>query len=95
MAKKRRRLFTVRTPLGYRVFLDRNRRRQIVRFKHPAMAGRDKDVRTCLESPAVVRESAKEPEVHMYYAPAGGDERFVVTAYLAKNIKKGKLLWPS
>jgi hypothetical protein len=107
MAKKRRRLFTVQTPLGYRVFIDRDRWRQILRNKHPAMTGREKEVRICLQQPTVVRESAKEPDVHMYYvtaenghlcvvvAPAGTDERFVVTTYFTKNIKKGKELWIS
>lgn len=106
MAKKRR-VFTVVTPLGYRVFLDRDRWRQIVRHKHPALAGHEKEVRACLEAPAVVRASAKEAEVHMYYAPAGEvnlcvvaapageDERFVVTAYFTTNVKKGKVLWTS
>ena len=28
-------------------------------------------------------------------APADEDERFVVTAYFTKNIKKGKELWTS
>ncbi len=105
MAGKRRRIFTVQTPLGYRVFLDRDRWRQIVRNKHPALAGREKDVRVCLETPTLVRESAKEAEVHLYYAlagdvhlcvvaaPAGDEERFVVTAYFTRNIKKGKELW--
>ena len=107
MAKKRRRLFTIQTPLGYRVFLDRNRWRQILRTKHPALAGRENEVRACLECPTVVRESAKEADVHLYYvaaedvhlcvvvAPADGDERFVVTTYFTKNIKKGKELWTS
>ena len=35
----RRRIFTVQTPLGDRVFLTRDRWRQIIRFKHPALAG--------------------------------------------------------
>jgi hypothetical protein len=107
MAKRRRRIFTVQTPLGYPVFLGRDRWRQIVRTKHPALAGHEKAVRACLESPLFVRASAKEPEVHMYYvssqdvhlcvvvAPADEVERFVVTAYFTKNIKKGKNLWTS
>jgi hypothetical protein len=53
----------------------------------------------------MVRESAKEPDVHLYYvaaadrylcvvvAPADEHEYFVVTTYLTKNIKKGKELW--
>ncbi|MGA7502468.1 MAG: hypothetical protein WBX00_37705 [Isosphaeraceae bacterium] len=103
----RRRIFTVQTPLGHRVFLARDRWRQIVRFKHPALAGRQSDVRACLASTLLVRESAKEPDVHMYYAlaenvhlcvvtaPAGEDERFVVTAYFTRNIKSGRELWKS
>jgi len=103
----KRRLFTVATPLGYRVFLTRDRWRQIVRYKHPALAGREQEVRTCLESPTLIRASAKEADVHLYYvsseeahlcvvtAPADEDERFVVSAYFTKNIKKGTELWTS
>jgi hypothetical protein len=55
--------------------------------------------------PSLVRESAKNPDVHLYYnerkeeylcvvaTPAEGDDRFVVTAYFATSIKKGKELW--
>lgn len=104
---KQRCLFRVQTPLGDHVFLSRDRWRQIVRYKHPALAGREKEVRACLASPAVIRESAQDVNVHLYYAPAGEvqlcvvtapagrEERFVVTAYLTKNIKQGRLLWTS
>jgi len=107
MARGGRRIFTVQTPLGHRVFLARVRWRQIIRFKHPALAGRESDVRACLATPSLVRESAKEPDVHLYYAiakpvhlcvgtaPAGEDDRFVVTAYFTKNIKPGNELWKS
>ena len=103
----KRRIFSVETPLGYRVILTRDRWRQIIRQKHPALAGHEKEVRACLESPAIIRESTKEPDVHMYYvsaddvflcvvaAPADENERFVVTAYFTKNIKKGNDLWTS
>ena len=107
MGRKRRRVFTVQTALGYRVVLERDRWRQIVQRKHPALAGRERDVRACLESPALVRESATDPDVHMYYkaagtfhlcvvtAPSTADEHFVVTAYLTRKIKQGKVLWKS
>jgi hypothetical protein len=104
---RRRRIFTVQTPLGHRVFLSRDRWRQLIRFKHPALAGRESELRSCLSSPILVRESAKEPDVHLYDAPAKSlffcvvtapadeEERFVVTAYLTKNIKPGTELWKS
>ena len=62
MAKRRRRIFSVKTPVGYRVFLERDRWRLIARNKHPALAGHDQAVRTCLESPAPVRASTTESE---------------------------------
>jgi hypothetical protein len=74
-----------------------------MKYKHPALAGHESALRACLKTPKVVRESAKQPDVHMYpsgpvhlcvvVAPADGDERFVVTAYFTKNMKKGKELW--
>jgi hypothetical protein len=102
MAKKQ--LFCAQSPLGYRVCLSRDRWRQIVRFKHPALKGCEKQVRKCLEDPALIRESAKEQDVHLDYhetddsylcvvvAP-GETDRFVVTAYFTKNIKKGTERW--
>jgi hypothetical protein len=101
----RRVIFAVSTPLGYRVVLTRNRWREIVRYKHPALAAYQEQVRRCVEEPEVVRASTKDPEVHMYYATAErgyvcvvvgyGDpsERLVVTAYFTKTIKRGDELW--
>ena len=100
-------VFAVRSPLGYRVRLTRNRWREIVRYKHPALAGSEQAVRRCVETPMVVRESAKNSDVHLYHtragqvylcvvvAPADGQDRFVVTAYFTRNIKKGRELWTS
>jgi hypothetical protein len=100
-----RHLFRVKTPLGYFVTLSRDRWRQITRYKHRAVAGKEKAVRTCLQSPSIIRASAKDPSVHLNYLPAGdvhlcvvvapvdGDERFVVTAYFTRNIKAGVELW--
>jgi hypothetical protein len=104
MARKKR-IFTATTPLGHRVVLTRDRWREIVRFKHPALAGQERAVRDCLCDPVVIRASAKEAEVHLYYRSVeegyvcvvvGGDDpkaRFVVTAYFTKSIKKGVHLW--
>jgi hypothetical protein len=104
---RKRRLFIISTPLGYRVFLERDRWRQIIRHKHPALAGRENAVKNCLTSPSMIRESATDETVHMYYspikdvhlcvvvAPATESDYFVVTAYYTSNIKKGKELWKS
>lgn len=98
-------LFAERTPLGYRVVLTRDRWREIVRFKHPSLAGHEAEVRECLRDPELIRESVKDPDVHLCYramartylcvVTAGGEtgDRFVVTAYFTKNIKKGTELW--
>jgi hypothetical protein len=104
MARKRR-VFTARTPLGHQVVLTRDRWREIVRFKHPALAGQERAVRDCLRDPEVIRASAKDAGVHLYYrrfeerhvcVVVGGDDpngRLVVTAYFTASIKKGADLW--
>jgi hypothetical protein len=101
----RKRLFAVTTPLGYRVVLTRNRWREIIRFKHPALAGHEDKVRDCLRAPDLIRASIKDANVHLYYRDieqgyvcvvTGGEEtkdRFVVTAYFTHAIKKGRELW--
>jgi hypothetical protein len=103
MAK--RTILDVATPLGYRVVLTRDRWREIVRFKHPAVARFGPKLRECLKEPDVIRASAKDTDVHVYYlrvgttylcvvcAPTNGDRYFVVTAYLTKRLKQGDELW--
>jgi hypothetical protein len=103
MAK--RLLFRVTTPLGYRVQLTRDRWREILRFKHPALKGHEKDVEECLADPDIVRSSLKDPDVHIYYrvSPKGyvcavvsgvdNQDRFVITAYFTKKPKQGNELW--
>jgi hypothetical protein len=103
VAKKR--LLAAVTPLGHRVVLTRDRWREIVRFKHPALAGYEEEVRACLCDPEVVRASAKDADVHLYYRTTtgrylcvvvGGEDlqaRFVITAYFTDGLKKGRELW--
>lgn len=103
MAK--RQLFAVTTPLGHRVVLTRDRWREIVRYKHPALAGHDGDVQDCLSDPDMIRASAKDPDTHLYYRTVnrgvlcvvvGGEDpqhRFVITAYFTQSPKKGHDLW--
>jgi hypothetical protein len=62
MAK--RTILDVTTPLRYRVVLTRDRWREIVRFKHPAVAKYEDRIRKCLQEPDVIRASAKDSGVH-------------------------------
>lgn len=102
---RKRLLFVETTPLGHRVSLARDRWREIVRFKHPALDGHQAEVQQCIRDPELVCASAKDPEVHVYYRSStkgfvcvvvGGDEpakRIVITAYFTKAIKRGQVLW--
>jgi hypothetical protein len=85
--------------------LTRDRWREIVRFKHPALAGHENEVRECVRDPDVIRASAKDPNVHLYYRTSGrgyvctavgGEDpqaRFVITAYFTQRLKQGQDLW--
>jgi hypothetical protein len=103
MAK--RRIFAVGTPLGHRVVLTRDRWREIVRYKHPALAGHEGDIQRCLNDLDLIRSTVKDTDTHLYYRTlaqgflcvvVGGEDphqRFVVTAYFTQAIKKGRDLW--
>jgi hypothetical protein len=103
MAKKT--IFVVDSPLDYRVKLSRNRWREIVRYKHPALEGLEKEVRECIQEPFVIRESQKDADVHLYYRECENGylcvvvgrnedlEGFVITAYFTDSLKKGRELW--
>jgi hypothetical protein len=102
---KARRIFVETTPLGDVVVLTRDRWREIVRFKHPALSGHEAHVRECVRDPELIRASAKDPDVHLYYrhmqtgyvcTVVGGDDRaarFVISAYFTRNPKKRSDLW--
>ena len=104
MSKKRIH-FTELTPLGHRVTLTRDRWKEIVQYKHPAVGEHVNDVRRCLREPAAIRESGKDSDTHLYYCTVergfmcvvvGGsipDQRFVITAYFTRELKKGNDLW--
>lgn len=99
-------VFRVASPLGYFVVLTRNRWREIVRFKHPAIKNYQDEAKQCVSQPDLIRASEKDPDVHLHYlqmesgkhmcvvvAPGESEDRFVVTAYLANRIKQGNELW--
>jgi hypothetical protein len=80
--------------------------REIVRFKHPALAGKESDLRECIENPDLICASAKDKHVYLYYKKNGQDficavlaidaaanSAFVVTAYRTHKAKQGDELW--
>ena len=97
-------LFEEVTPLGTRVRTTPSYWSRIVRFKHPVMQGKEDAVRAILRNPVQIRQSRKDPSVHLYYGPDSpyhicvvvkclDGEGFIVTAYRAESMKEGELLW--
>lgn len=54
-------LFEVMTPLGFRVRVTRQYWELIVTTKHPAMKGREEDVKETLQKPTEIRQSKSDP----------------------------------
>jgi Protein of unknown function (DUF2283) len=73
MAK--RTLFSETTPLQELVVLTRDRWREIIRFKHPAVRGHEENVRECLRDPDFIREpetgDGLVEKVRVYFDRAG------------------------
>ena len=75
-------------------------------MKHPAMAGRESEVRNVLENPDEVRQSKVDPNVCLFYrlerpkrwicavARRLDQEGYLITAYPTDAIKEGIRAWP-
>jgi len=99
-------LFEVLTPLDFRVRVTLAYWELIVTVKHPAMTGRENDVKEALQHPSEIRQSKSAPAVYLFYKPErigrwvcavakqlDGDG-FLITAYPTDAIKEGELIWP-
>lgn len=99
-------LFEALTPLGFWVRVTRERWNLITTTKHPVMVGRERIVKTTLESPEQVRQSRSDPQVLLFYQAEGtsrwvcavakqaADQGFLITAYPTDAIKEGTRIWP-
>jgi len=97
--------FEALTPLGFRVHVTRAFWDVIVSLKHPAMAGREQDVKAALEDPDEVRRSKSDKDVYLFYksvrtgrwvcavAKQKNGDGFLVTAYPTDAIKEGERIW--
>ena len=98
----------IRDCFGNEVVLTAERLQHIL--EHPEMLGLEKEIRTTVESPAMVRRSRADHMVRLFYefyarTVLGGkwlcvvvkyaeSRPFVVTAYLTAQPKAGEDLWP-
>jgi hypothetical protein len=99
-------LFEVLTPLGFRVRVTRAYWELIVTVKHPAMVGREKDVKEALQHPSEIRQSRSDVDVYLFYKPERigrwvcavakqlNGNGFLITAYPTDAIKEGERVWP-
>ena len=79
-------------------------------LEHPEMAGMEKAIEETLARPEKVVESLSDPDARLYYrfylgtrvgdkylcviVKLGGEDAFVVTAYLTDRAKRGVPIWP-
>ena len=94
------------TPLGFRVWVTRQRWELITTAKHPVMTGRERLVRSALEAPDEVRQSRIDSQVLLFYkaeamgrwtcavAKRAAEGAFLITAYPIDAIKEGVRIWP-
>jgi hypothetical protein len=105
MADEKDLLFDVMTPLGFRVHVTRAYWELIVSLKHPAMAGREEDVKEALERPDEIRRSKSDENVYLFYkaerekrwicavSRRSVEEGFLITTYPTDAIKEGVQIW--
>lgn len=99
-------LFQVLTPLNFYVRVTRSYWEYIIAVKHPAMAGREKDVQAALQTPDEIRVSRNDPNVYLFYKSERvkrwvcavtkrlDKEGFLITTYPTDAVKEGTKIWP-
>jgi hypothetical protein len=99
-------LFQVLTPLNFSVQVTRSYWEYIVTVKHPAMTGREEDVKDTLQKPDEIRLSRSDSNVYLFYksekierwvcaiAKRLNGEGFLITTYPTDAIKEGIKIWP-
>lgn len=96
--------FEVTCVLGKQISVTPAYWRKIIRFKHPAMAGKEAEVQQTLTDADEVRESKSDATVRLYYRAAGDNhlcvvvkhlngDGFIITTYFTERIKEGTTLW--
>jgi hypothetical protein len=98
-------LFEVETPLGFRVRTTLSYWILITTIKHPAIKGREEEVKTTLTTPDEIRLSQRDETVYLFYRSDGhrrwvcavtkrlNGVGFLITAYRTGGIKEGKQIW--
>lgn len=98
-------LFEVMTPLDFTVRVTREYWDLIVNIKHPAMRGREEDVREALTNPSEIRQSKSDSQVYLFYKPERigrwvcavtkrlNGEGFLITVYRTDAKKEGEIIW--
>jgi hypothetical protein len=99
-------LFEAQTPLGFSVRVSRAYWELIITIKHPAMAGREQDVKEALQNPSEIRQSKGDSAVYLFYklervkrwvcavAKRLDGTGFLITAYPTDAVKEGEVIWP-
>jgi hypothetical protein len=97
-------LFETPTPLRFSVRCTRPHWQFIVTYKHPVLAGREKEIEETLSDPDEIRRSRKDAKVFLFYkggpprwlcavAKEQDDGGFIITAYPTDAMKAGEQVW--
>jgi hypothetical protein len=96
--------FEALTPLGFTARCTRAYWQFIISEKHPALAGREMEVKATLADPDEIRRSRRDSQVLLFYrgiAPRwlcavvrrSDDAGFLITAYPTDAVKAGETIW--
>ena len=76
----------------------------IINIKHPAVKGRESEVKETLTSPEQIRQNNKNKKIYLFYKKYSkrylcvivrhlNGNGFIITVYFTNKIKEGKQIW--
>jgi hypothetical protein len=96
--------FEVQSKIGILISTTKNYWDIITHIKHPAIKGREKEVKEAIYDPDEIRVSKRDKSVLLLYKGIEkkylcvviryfNNKGFIITAYWTKKIKEGELKW--
>ena len=102
--RKKKFYLQAKSPLGQKIHTTKAYWNYISERKHPEVKGGKQKAIATIERPDIIKRSLKDPEIFAYYqkikdkyfcliAKHENGEGFVVTAYVARKITMGELVY--
>ena len=98
-------LFEIKSKANKKIRTTKEYWQKITTQKHPSIKGKEAEIKKTISNPQIIKRSKTDQKVFLYYrkfkdlflcvvTKNENGKGFIITTYLTKKIKEGKIIWP-